>query len=202
MVATSRKYIIWKGRRNSEGIALTFDDGPHPAYTPAILDILRYYEISATFFLAGSEIAEYPELANRIIQFGHNIGNHTYSHSILRNMDKASLEYEINKTEEVINEYTGRTTSLFRPPKGVISLPMLRICMKQELKVIMWSVDSIDYSAEDSQSVIRNVDPDRVSNGDIILFHDKNIHTQKALPILIEEFRKKGLTFSTVKQML
>jgi peptidoglycan/xylan/chitin deacetylase (PgdA/CDA1 family) len=201
MVATSRKYIIWNGKRNSGGIALTFDDGPDPVYTPKILDILKSYQIPATFFLVGSKIVKYHEIANRILRHGHEIGNHTYAHPEIGDMSKASLEYEIEKTGKVIEEYMGYKTSFFRPPKGIINLPMLRFCRKK-LKIIMWSVDSIDFRAENSQTIVKNVNPDLVKSGDILLFHDKNQYTVEILPLLIDKFFRKGLRFLTVTDML
>lgn len=199
---TFRKYIVWKGKLSSNKIALTFDDGPDPLYTPEILDILKSYEIPATFFLVGSKIAIYPKLAEKILQYGHDIGNHTYSHSVLKDMDKSSMEYEIHQTEKVLKEQLGYKTKLFRPPKGIISFPMIRICMKNKLKVVMWSIDPKDFNAENSQSIVKKINPEIIKGGDIILLHDKIKYTQEALPILIEELHKKGLAFSTVSNLL
>jgi len=202
MMATSRKYIIWNGKRNSKNIALTFDDGPDPVYTPEVLSILRSFKIKATFFLLGSKISKYPDITNKILENGHDLGNHSYSHRELKSVNKESLVYEMEQANKALKECGNYKTSLFRPPKGEISLSMLRYCMNQKVKIIMWSVDSVDFRAEDSKTIIENVDPDKIKGGDIILFHDKNRYTLEALPFLIDKIHNKGLEFSTITGIL
>ena len=115
------KVVIHRKHENSEmKIALTFDDGPHPRYTPKILEILKKYDIKATFFTVGINAYYYSETYKSVLDSGHEIGNHTDTHPHLRGINGALLFEEVEKCENAIKSVTGVTPTLFRPPEGVI----------------------------------------------------------------------------------
>jgi peptidoglycan/xylan/chitin deacetylase (PgdA/CDA1 family) len=160
---------IVRGPEGSRKIALTFDDGPGEA-TPAVLDLLRQAEIRATFFLCGQNVERYPELARRIAEEGHEIGNHTYSHPRLLGRTPGKIAWEIELTQNIIAHRTGRTPTLFRPPYGLRWFGLFRVLKRNRLTSVMWSVNSLDWKrphTEIVQRVIRETQP-----GAIILFHD------------------------------
>ncbi len=182
-------------------IALTFDDGPSP-YTVPILDILQDYDIPATFFVLGQVISSYPEVLQRIVAEGHLLGNHTWSHPYTVNSE-AEAQREIERTAELIYEYTRVRTKLFRPPGGYLDNALTPYSTGQKQAIMMWSVDSSDYFLTQSQilnQVIAQIHP-----GAIVLLHDgggPRHHTVAALPLLIEALQQQGYEFLTVTELM
>ena len=157
------------GPKGSRKIALTFDDGPGEA-TPAILDMLKQAEIRATFFLCGQNVERYPDLARRIAEEGHEIGNHTYSHPRLLGRTPGKIAWEIELTQNIIAHRAGRKPTLFRPPYGLRWFGLFSILKRNGLTSVMWSVNSRDWKRHPAQIVERVVN--RETPGAIILLHD------------------------------
>ena len=151
-------------------IALTFDDGPHPRLTPEILDILNEYGVSATFFVVGENVANYPEAAMRIANEGHEIGNHTYTHRHIQSMSKNQLMCEIESCERQIIEVTDDEyrTKLFRPPEGKVDSSVEELGEDLGYSVILWSIDTKDWAHTSVSKIVDNV-LSNVKSGDIIL---------------------------------
>jgi peptidoglycan/xylan/chitin deacetylase (PgdA/CDA1 family) len=158
------------GRGSDSGkIALTFDDGPGEA-TPIVLDMLKQAGIRATFFLCGQNVERYPDLARRIAEEGHEIGNHTHTHPRLLGRTPGKIAYEIERAQTIIAHHTGRKPTLFRPPYGLRWFGLFRILERNGLTSVMWSVNSLDWklpAEQIAQRVINGVGP-----GAIVLFHD------------------------------
>ena len=185
--------VILSGKGDSRKIALTFDDGPHPYKTDKILDLLETYNIHATFFVIGQNVAAHPEIVCREIALGHEIGNHTYSHKSLAKCSKEFVEKEITATEEILLEKTGCAPKLFRPPEGAYTCD-----------IILWTVDTRDWAKTPAASIANTV-IGKVSGGSIILFHDFTIsgaHTLEALEILIPKLLDMGYEFVTVSELI
>lgn len=194
--------IIWHGNRKvGNSIAITFDDGPNPIYTEKIIDILQIYDIKATFFLLGCEVERNPDIVRRLINYGHSIGNHTYSHKYKPKTIKSELEIEIQKTQKIIKETINIIPTIFRPPHGYININEIKYCRKNNLSTILWSVDSMDYKKASVELILNNVNPHTIKSGDIILFHDDNEYSIEALPIIIENLIEK-YGFLTIEQMI
>ena len=157
------------GAPNSGKIALTFDDGPGEA-TPAVLELLRNAQVRATFFLCGQNVERYPELARRIAEEGHEIGNHTYSHPRLLGRTPGKIAWEIEQAQRVIAHGTGREPTLFRPPYGLRWFGLFPILERNGLTSVMWSVNSRDWKRSHEEISRRVVD--ETGPGAIILFHD------------------------------
>lgn len=199
------------GNRQLKFIAITFDDGPDPQYTPKILDILREENVKATFFVVGTHVAKYPEIALRIVEEGHEIGNHTYSHRNLYRLSKEHIVEEIEKAHEVIMLVTGEEAHLLRPPRGMYDSNVVEISHARRYTIALWSLSSQDWAEVSAGTVKRNI-LNNIQNGDILLFHDSgNIvsyeggdrhNTVVALPVIIRELRDMGYQFVTITEMM
>lgn len=172
-------------------VVLTFDDGPHE-HTSAILDILKKENVPAVFFLIGKHIALHEAMVKRMHAEGHQIGNHSFEHSVHFDWQSSSkMLEEMNKTSAAITAITGETVTLFRPPYGVTN-PMLAKAIKMsQLKSIGWSIRSMDTVAKDAEKlkakIIKQLKP-----GAIILLHDRCEITKAILPDLIQSIKKNG----------
>lgn len=197
------------GARNSNKIAITFDDGPNPPYTDEILEILKQRNVKATFFLIGENVDTYPELARRIVLEGHEVGNHTYTHPDLLFHRKNTILDEINLTQAAITRATGVTANIFRPPYGFRDMRVLRAAKKSSLKVIEWSDMSFDWRSPGVEKVEKRT-INHLRGGDIILLHDgfNTIHggdrsdTVNALPAILDSINEKGLIPVTISELL
>ncbi|SCZ00799.1 polysaccharide deacetylase family protein [Alkaliphilus peptidifermentans] len=199
--------IHLKGNGNDRKIALTFDDGPNPAYTQQILDILKEHDVPATFFIMGSRAERFPNIVKRAVAEGHTIGNHTWNHPDLRKNSNDKIREEIKMTEDTISEITGLRTAIMRPPYGAISVDVVETLIEKDYKIINWSVDSVDWRDKNADKIIINTLSD-ISSNDIVLFHDSSGEgvsmqpTVDSLPELIETLKMHGYTFVTVDELL
>ncbi|MUK88594.1 polysaccharide deacetylase family protein [Ornithinibacillus sp. L9] len=200
--------IVLSGDQTDNKIALTFDDGPDPRFTPLILDVLREYDVQATFFLMGARAEAYPELVERIINEGHIIGNHTYWHpNLVEQADIATLEREVTNTENLLLELIGYRTKLFRAPYGFLYNELVEKLAELDYTVVGWTVDSLDWQEEPpvviANQVINNIHP-----GAIILMHDgaewegDRTNTIESLHQIIPELIGQGYEFETVPDLL
>lgn len=183
-------------------IAMTFDDGPHPVLTPKLLDLLKAHGIKATFFLIGQNAAKYPDIVRRIVAEGHEIGNHTWSHPQLTKLAPGELHDEITKTSDVLATITGHPPALMRPPYGATS-PLINQWLAREfgMKVIIWSVDPLDWRYHDSAHV-ESVILAETKPGAIILSHDIHATTVAAMPETLDVLLAKGYKFVTVSELI
>lgn len=190
---------------NSEGkIALTFDDGPHKAYTEEILDILNEYGIKATFFVVGSNVERHPEIVKRALAEGHEIGNHTYSHPHLTNIEGDELYREMLETERILMELTDFRPKLFRPPEGVYSQTVSNTLERLDYIPILWTVDTTDWKRPKAETIAKTV-MDHTEPGVIILCHDYvsgKSNTPAALRIFLPKLLEQGYQFVTVSELL
>lgn len=206
-----RRGTIYRIKTKEKKIALTFDDGPSNEWTPQILDALKESDIKATFFMVGYHVKKYPQVARRVAQEGHLIGNHGYAHSVVFYYKPAEIEEEIKYTEAVIREVTGQVTKYFRPPKAWLSPRIKSVIRQMGYEVVLWSLNSKDWVMFNHRKIVRYL-VNRVRDGDIILFHDSgNIfsmegsvrrQTVKAIPLLAAELKKRGYQFVLLDELL
>lgn len=185
-------------------IALTFDDGPHPKITPEILNILDKYSVKATFFVIGVNVKNYPNELEMIYQKGHEIGNHTYSHSILKSMSKNEIEKEISDAENQVKEICDCDINLLRPPCGIYDNTLEKIAEEKDAKIVLWALDTHDWAHASYEKIVKNV-LKNVKDGDIVLFHDYvsgEYNTPKALDTIIPILLENGYEFVTVSELL
>ena len=186
-------------------VALTFDDGPHPVYTPKILEILRRYKVKATFFLIGERVEQFPQIAQQIVSEGHEVGNHTYSHpNDLPREDWNKVRLEIEKCSAAIERVTGVRPKFFRPPRGFLNYKVLTLAQIEGYTVVFWTV-SADHKDAPTPKAMANRVLKLVHPGAIILMHDGRIPSRwkdvKALPLIIEGLQKRGYKFVTVSEL-
>jgi polysaccharide deacetylase family sporulation protein PdaB len=193
--------------KNKKLVALTFDDGPDNKYTLQILEILKEYDVKATFFMVGVQVEKYPETAKKIVEEGHSIGNHSWSHKDLSKLSGKALDNEIDKAQQAILEATGVTPHLMRAPYGAISDTMLDAVHKEDMKHVFWTVDTRDWAGSSVADMHKNVVA-HTHKGGIILMHSfggrKHAieHTVMLLPSIITELREKGYEFATVDEII
>lgn len=207
----NRRGTIYRVKSDQKKVVLTFDDGPSPDWTPKILDQLKKANIKATFFMIGTHVQKYPEIAKRVADEGHTIGNHGFGHNVMLYYTPTEIEAEIKYTEHIIKEITGQTTKYFRPPKA-----WLRKIIKEKINsmgytIILWSLNSKDWVAFNHKT-IANYITSKIRNGDIILFHDSGDvfateggnrnQTVKTITLLAKKLRAKGFEIVSIEELL
>lgn len=173
-------------------IRLTFDDGPG-AYTEQVLDVLKKYNVHATFYLIGRNVGGHASTIQRIHNEGHAIGNHSYNHPDLTRLPRAGVLQEIASTQAAIQQASGITPTAFRPPYGAQNQMVREVAASLGLSVDLWSVDPEDWAAPGTSTIIQRV-LSRDSAGSVILLHILHQQTVDALPAIIEGIRKQGYT--------
>jgi peptidoglycan-N-acetylglucosamine deacetylase len=196
--------VTCRGRVGDNRVALTFDDGPDPVATPLLLDYLRDQNIRATFFCIGKNVDAHPQIAKRIVDEGHVIGNHTYNHHWWTSlMWGGELSEEMGKTQEAIRRATGVIPVYMRPPMGMTNPHFHRVLHRLGLKMIGWDVRSLDTRkpvAEVIKRVIR-----QAKAGSIVLLHDGSVPAKGLMEIVrgvVAGLRGKGMEFETVDRMI
>ncbi len=177
-------------------IALTFDDGPHEQ-TSQIVNLLNSYNVKSTFYIIGSQVKGYAPLITQMHNSGHEIANHTYNHKRLTSLSKEDVYEEIEMTQQVVHEVTGEYPSSLRPTFGAMNSQLKQI---SHLPLVLWTVDSRDWSSKDSNSIFNIVTKD-VKDGDIVLFHDTYTSTYDALKLLLPYLIEQGYNMVTVNQL-
>lgn len=183
-------------------VAITFDDGPHPDFTPKVLKLLHRYNAKATFFCIGKEVAQYPDLIEEIIADGHTLGNHTYTHA--KNFGFFSTQKvvaELQKAKETVQQLTGLETNLYRPAFGVTNPNISRAVNQLNLQVIGWSIRSLDTTSLSKKSILGRITK-KVKKGDIILLHDSSAKTVEVLEQLLLFLQNNKMRSVTVDQLL
>ncbi|MCM8797083.1 MAG: polysaccharide deacetylase family protein [Candidatus Omnitrophica bacterium] len=206
-----RKGTIYGIKSRQKLVALTFDDGPSPIWTPQILDALRQAGIKATFFMLGEHVKKYPEVARRVVAEGHEIGNHSYSHHVLLYYKTEELEKEIMDTENIIRQVTGVSPKYFRPPKAWLTTAEKKKIKDMGYRVVLWSLNSKDWVNFDSRHILRYISRN-IQPGDILLFHDSGgvftaeggsrKETVETIPLLADRLRKMGYRFVTISELI
>ncbi|MBC7472377.1 MAG: glycosyltransferase [candidate division SR1 bacterium] len=193
-------------------LSLTFDDGPDPIYTPQILDILKKYNIKATFFVIGKNIKEYPEIAKRIVSEGHIIANHSYSHPRLNNLSTVTVDTEISGTDEILRQLVNVKTDFFRTPYNDIygfntenDLVILRELRKYDKFAVEDDVDTKDWLIKDPNAINnKTFDILDKQSGSVLLLHDgggDRTSTVKSLPSMIEGIQKRGYAIENLNTL-
>jgi peptidoglycan/xylan/chitin deacetylase (PgdA/CDA1 family) len=187
---------------DAAGVAVTFDDGPHPEGTPAILTILAENDVRATFFLVGEQVERRPELAAEIQAAGHAIGLHGDRHRCQLRLGAAEIVDDYRRGLAAIEDATGSTPELHRPPYGIYSGSGLRAARLQGLKPLLWSKWGKDWRKFTTPERIAARATGGIARGDVILLHDADFYsskgshrrTAKALPLVIAELNRRELS--------
>ena len=194
-------HLVWSGSGRDKNVCLTFDDGPNPIYTPRILQILKEKKARATFFLTGQHAQQHPGLVKNIYESGHELGGHTFSHVQLPKVPSQKIKQELETTRSIIESASGAKIFLFRPPWGIFNSRSLAEIAMCKFDVVLWSVDSHDWSRPGIAQIKANV-LGKAKNGSIILFHDDHDQIVQALPEIISNLQQQGYQFLTVSEMM
>ena len=183
-------------------IAMTFDDGPHGANTPRLLEMLKQRKIHATFFLVGQCVVEFPEIVKKIAADGHEIANHSWSHPQLSAMSESAVRDQLQKTHDAIIAACGVTPKIMRPPYGAFTARQ-RAWAHGEwgYKCILWDVDPLDWKVRNSEHVKNEILKQAVP-GSIILSHDIHKSTVDAMPETLDALLAKGFKFVPVSELI
>lgn len=199
---------IARGKAGARRVALTFDDGPHPVTTRAVLELLRAHDARATFFVLGHKVESHPDVVREISEAGHTLGIHGFQHDRLFSFRSPSYTaQQVERTRHAILRACGVEPSLFRPPVGFASYRTFRGAERAKARIIAWSVRSLDG--------VRGADPTRVArrviehleDGAIVLLHDAAEHDDftpasiAALPEILRALRERGLAAVSVDQI-
>ncbi len=183
-------------------IAMTFDDGPHGANTPRLLDMLKQRKIHATFFVVGQCAAEFPDIMKRIVAEGHEIANHSWSHPQLSSMSESGVRDQLQKTHDAIIQTTGVTPKVMRPPYGAFTARQRSWANGTwGYKCILWDVDPLDWKVRNAEHVKHEILKATVG-GSIILSHDIHKTTVDAMPETLDGLAAKGFKFVTVSELI
>jgi peptidoglycan-N-acetylglucosamine deacetylase len=205
----------WYGRtftgpdRRSKQLALTYDDGPNDPHTLRLLDMLAGHDVKATFFMIGRFVAEKPEIARRVVEAGHVVGNHTFSHPNLIYTSTVKARKELADCALALTNAVGEHSRLFRPPFGGRWPETLRIARSLDLVPVMWNVTGWDWNAKPAEYVERKIQS-QMRGGSVILLHDgghrqmgaDRSQTVIATDRLIARYKSEGYEFVTIPEMM
>ena len=188
-------------QRGVDGVALTFDDGPHPQGTPAVLEILREAGATATFFLAGEQVERRPALAAEIVAAGHRVELHCHRHRNLLRLTVGQFLDDAERARVTIEEASGQAIADYRPPYGIFSGATLRAVRRRGWRPVLWSRWGKDWSSSATPESIARRSSSGVEAGDIVLLHDADyysargswVRTAAALPLILAELESREL---------
>jgi len=191
--------LLEKKSRPAVQVALTFDDGPG-AYTEQLLDILKEYDVSVTFFVQGGQAKGRPELIQRMMEEGHTVANHSYSHKNLGTgvASRETIQQEIGGTDDVVVGLGLPVPPYFRPPYGSYNQAVRDIAARP---VLLWNVDPRDWEVRDA-SVVQQRVIEVVKDGDIVLLHDVHLTTVEAMPGILDVFAERGIEVVSLEELL
>ncbi len=184
-------------------IALTFDDGPYPIFTPLLLEQLRRLHVHATFFLIGRDSEQWPELADRVERDGNEIADHTYSHPNLDQESEAQVRREIIEGRDVLYAlvHDPSVRTYFRPPHGRYTVQTIEVAQRLGYKTILWTDDSGDWRNVSAERLREHVERFATAP-EIVLLHSGRLSTIQMLPAVVARFQSEGYRFVTVEQLL
>ena len=220
VLRAGRREVVWSVPTTAPLVALTFDDGPHPRYTPRVLDALREARVTATFNVMGVQAQRHPALLAEVVAAGHEIGNHTHTHADLTTLDRARTMVELREAQDRLQQLVQLPVRLFRPPRGELTGFGLRAAAELQLDVVMWSLDRGPGGVGNPQRVARHLGAS-AQRGDIVALHDGLGHAglqpgsgeakllarrrdveMHALPHALELLAAKGLRVVPVSTLL
>ncbi len=200
-VVSPRLVPIYSVETNEKKVAISLDATWGADYTDEILKLLREYDIKTTFFLCGRWIKEYPKVVQRISAEGHEIGNHSTTHPDMSLLSRTQVQRELIETHNLIFEFTGQDSRVFRPPFGAYNNNVIEVAGECDYFTVQWSVDSLDWKDLTEDQIVGRV-LSRVHNGAIILFHNNGTHTANALRQIISSLQKDGYKIVPVSELL
>ncbi|NLE00123.1 MAG: polysaccharide deacetylase family protein [Fibrobacter sp.] len=201
--------LYFRGPNNFPAISITFDDGPHPSYTPQLLQVLDRFNVKGTFFMTGANARKNKILVKEVSDQGHEIANHSLNHLKQLLLPPDVLENEIKASKDILESIIERKTTLYRPPHGYTSPFLFSLAKKLDFKVILWSINAYDYRDTNPVSITRRV-VSRLKKGSIVLFHECNARnpdrdytqTATALSDVLMHIKNGSFNAVTISELL
>jgi peptidoglycan/xylan/chitin deacetylase (PgdA/CDA1 family) len=201
--------VFRKGKVKKQ-VAFTFDDGPHPKYTPELLDLLELYQVKATFFVLGSQAEQYPELIRRMDREGHQIGIHNYYHKTNWLMLPGTIRREhLERSADIIESIVGTRPNYYRPPWGLINV--FDFFRHKQYRIVLWSLKAGDWSSRVCQTRMQSTLLGRITDGSVVLLHDSGetmgadphapYYMLQALKEVLSELQTRNLQFVRLDEM-
>jgi peptidoglycan/xylan/chitin deacetylase (PgdA/CDA1 family) len=192
----------------ADSVALTFDDGPHPQGTPAVLETLREHGAGATFFLAGEQVEQRPALAAEIVAAGHRVELHCHRHRNLLRLGVRQFLEDAERARAIIEEASGQAIADYRPPYGIFSAATLRAVRRRGWRPVLWSRWGKDWRRDATAESIARRSSTGIEAGDVVLLHDADyysargswVRTAAALPLILTELESRGLKSSVLRR--
>ena len=186
-------------------VALTFDEGPHPIYTPQILDILDQYQAKATFFMIGNRMEQYPDIVRDVSARGHLIANHTYTHPYnLRTLSPEKLKWEVDQCQQNMQTIAGQNTYLFRPPRGILNQEIIKIVQDKGYTIVLWGICTFNRKAPTPEMMANRVIK-QAHPGQIVLLHDGRTDFRwkdvVATRLIVASLSRQGYRFVTLEEL-
>ena len=194
-----RSLLLTHGHATADSeieIGLTFDDGPHPEHTPRLLDMLAEFRVQGTFFVVGERAEQYPHLIRRIADEGHELGNHTWTHSEPSQTSATQFLDEVARTRRLIQDFTGRDCRLTRPPKGALTIGKGVGLWRQRQTIALWNIDPKDFAMSDDDAMSKWIGGYLPRSGDIVLLHDNHPQAVVAVESLAANRTLRFVTLS------
>ncbi len=197
-------YPLFNGNTHIPEIALTFDDGPNPYYTPQVLAVLQQYGVKATFFDIGYLVANYPNIVRQEYNQGNVVANHSWSHPVLTKLSTQGIQSQLTSTTNIIQATIGVRPTFFRPPYGAVNHTVLEQARTLQYTTVMWDGSAEDWSIPGVNAIVSKT-LYYARNGAILLLHDgggNRAQTVAALPIIITALKSRGFKFVTIQQLV
>ena len=197
-------YPLLNGNTHIREIALTFDDGPNPYYTPQVLAVLQQFGVRATFFDVGYLVADYPNIVRQEYHQGNIVANHSWSHPVLTYFSAQGIKSQLTSTTNIIQATIGVRPSFFRPPYGAINNTVLAQARNLHYTTVMWDGSAEDWNLPGVNTIVSKT-LYYARNGAILLLHDgggNRAETVAALPIIINDLKSRGFRFVTIQQLV
>lgn len=200
VTAQSSRFLMRRGTRSRKLLALTFDDGPHPAYTRRLLEVLKKEKVKATFFVIGFMSEKNPDLIREISQEGHDIANHSYSHVNLTKIPFTQMMTEYKAANQVIRGLTGKSPKYCRPPGGDFSEAVVDAGAVLGMTTVLWTNDPGDYSNPGQKTLLQR-EVRKLTSGGIVLLHDGSQDTVDTLATFIGAAKRAGYRFVSLDEL-
>ena len=198
VLAVDNAESVEEAEENVKYVALTFDDGPSPRCTPRLLDGLQERGVCATFFVVGCQVVKDPDIVIRMAAEGHQVGNHSYDHQKLDKLSPKEAAEDMGKNNDLLCQLLGEGDYWIRPPYGLLSEAELK---EITVPVVGWSVDTEDWKSKNTGKIL-DVIYREISDGDIILLHDRYLSSVEAALQAVDHLQQQGYQFVTVAELL
>ena len=194
--------VFTSAKLSSPTLSLTFDDGPHPSLTPRLLDLLAERDVKATFYVIGKNVEAHPDVARRIVEEGHEISNHTWTHPALSKLSPEKVAEELSRTHDAVLDVTGYRMTGLRPPYGALNDRVREVAFQRHgYDTVLWSVDPMDWKYRNADRVSRELIAG-AAPGAVLLCHDIHPSTIAAIPGAVDQLLIQGYEFTTISRLL